>query len=82
MINASKETFENTWLGSSPLQNWIAETIVAFVLGRLPLKVAEIAFVCWKFQQKQAFQVFVALFVNSSEATFLTTLPGSSPFPN
>jgi hypothetical protein len=47
----------NTWLCHSTLQNLIAETVVGFVLGRLHSKLAEIAFVCWKFQENQAFQV-------------------------
>jgi hypothetical protein len=44
-VNASKETFSDTWLARSPQQNWIAETIVGFVLGCLSSKLAEIAFV-------------------------------------
>jgi hypothetical protein len=71
-VNASKETFSDTWLGRSPQKNWIAETIVGFVLGCLSSKPAEIAFVCWKFQGKQAFQVLGWLMVNASKETFLT----------
>jgi hypothetical protein len=71
MVNASKETCSNTWLGRFSQQNLIAETIVGFVLGRLSSKLAEIAFVCWKFQENQAFQVLGLLMVNASKKTFI-----------
>jgi hypothetical protein len=72
----------NTWLGRSPQQNWIAETIVGFVLGRFSSKLAEIAFVRWKFQENQAFQVLGWLMVNASKETFSDTWLARSPQKN
>ena len=40
-----RKHFPTHWLGHSPSQNWIAETMVAIVLGHLPSKQVEIAFV-------------------------------------
>jgi hypothetical protein len=82
MVNASKETFSDTWLGRSPEQNWIAETIVGFVLGRFSSKLAKIAFVPWRFQGKQAFQVLGSLMVHASEDTLSHAWLGRSPQQN
>jgi hypothetical protein len=40
------------------------------VLGRLASKLAKIAFVFWKFQESQAFQVWGWLMVNACKETF------------
>jgi hypothetical protein len=60
----------------------IAETIVGFVLGRLSSMLAEIAFVSWKFQENQAFQVLGSLMLNASEDTFSDPWLGRSPQQN
>jgi hypothetical protein len=66
MVNASKDAFSNAWLPRSPQQNPIAERIVMFVL-------AKIAFACWKFQEKQGFQVWGCLMINASKNAFHDT---------
>jgi hypothetical protein len=69
MVKTFENTFSNAWLSRSPQQNWIVETMVGFALWCAGSKLAEIAFVCWKFQEKQAFQVLGSLMDNACKET-------------
>jgi hypothetical protein len=71
MVNTSKERFSGAWISRSPQRNAMAETNIGFVLRHPASKLAEIAFACWKFQEKQGFhQVLGSLMVNTSKETF------------
>jgi hypothetical protein len=80
VVNASRKHFPTHWLGHSPSHNWIAETVVAFVLGHLPSKQVEIAFVRWRCQREQASQLLGSFVVNASKETFPNTLARSLSF--
>jgi hypothetical protein len=75
-----RKHFPTHCIDHSPSQNGIAETMVAIVLWRLASKQVEIAFVCWKCQREQAFQVLGSFVVNASKETFPNTLHRSLSF--
>jgi hypothetical protein len=82
VVNASRKHFPTHWLGHSPSHNWIAETVVAFVLGHLPSKQVEIAFVRWRCQREQASQLLGCFVANASRKHFPTHWLGHSPSQN
>jgi hypothetical protein len=72
-------TFSDAWISRCPWQNSIAETTIGFVLRHLASKMAEIAFLCQQFQEKQGFQVWGWLMVNTSKKTFSDACISRSP---